>query len=162
MTDDTINNISPEEKICLVCGKAFVPNSQEDDCCSPFCRTLKRVKDFETSRKHDEVERKTSLDAMIRPPRFNLVAHPKARTEWFMSLPDEYKIKFRKFLSPQELEWAKAIAQKTLAEDKFYSGIYIKNGKVLESKSSNPDNEGEDGNICDQTNKDDDDAMYED
>lgn len=163
MTDNTENNISTEERKCVVCGKAFVPNSQDDDCCSPFCRTMKRAMDFETCRKNEETERKAALDAMSRPPKFNLVEHPKARAEWFMSLPDEYKVKFRKFLSPQELEWARAIAQKTLADDRFFSGIYVKNGKVMGSKSSENDDGDDEGDAREQDDEaNDGDDYYED
>ena len=144
------------EKNCIVCGNKFIPHILEDDCCSPFCRSMKRVQDIETQKKQEENDRKAKLDSIEKPPRFNLTLQPKARAEWFMSLPEEYKPKFSKYLTPKEMEWAREIAQKNLAEDRFYSGIYVKNGKVMEVKSSSSDTieNGRDDNVNDDDETD--------
>ena len=139
-----------EEKTCAVCGKRFIPYQQGEECCSPMCRTMYRVKILDEQRKKEEEAKRAELDSLQKPPDFDLKHHPRARVEWFMSLPDGYKVRFNKFLTPQELEWARAIALKNLAEEKFFSGFYVKNGRIIEPKENSGGddctmrNEGED------------------
>ena len=112
--------------------------------------------------KQSEQKRNAELDAMKQPPRFNLSLHPKARAEWFMSLPDEYKPKFRRFLSPQELDFAKAIEQKRMSEDRILSGFFVKKGKIVEVKSKGDDAPDEIDDAPDTRNTDgtDDEAFF--
>ena len=147
-----------EEKTCAVCGKRFIPYQQGEECCSPMCRTMYRVKILDEQRKKEQEAKMAELDSLQKPPDFDLEHHPRARVEWFMSLPDGYKVRFNKFLTPQELEWARAMAQKNLAEEKFFSGFYVKNGRIIEPKGSS---DGEDNNQTNNRNDDDDDD-YED
>lgn len=143
MKKDKFESIKAKSK-CEVCGKGFTPYQEGDSCCSPFCRTMKRAKDVEQARSAEKIERQTQLDSMTKPPKFNLALNPRARAEWFMSLPDAYKTKFRKFLLPHELDWAKSIWQKKMSEDRFFSGIYIKNGKIIDTKMSPSSNNDKD------------------
>lgn len=117
-----------------------------------------RVKILDEQRKKEQEAKRAELDSLQKPPDFDLEHHPRARVEWFMSLPDEYKVRFNKFLTPQELEWARAMAQKNLAEEKFFSGFYVKNGRIIEPKGSS---DGEDNNQNNNRNDDGDDE-YED
>ena len=125
-----------QERICCVCGNRFIPRTDDDDCCSPVCRTMKRTKEIADQHKSKEAERIAKLEALKAPPKFNLTVQPNARAEWFMSLPDDYKVKFYRFLTPHDLEKVKSLASKRLADDRFYSDCYVKNGKVIASKSA--------------------------
>ena len=127
---------SLETKTCVVCGKPFTPNAPDDLCCSPFCRTMRITAAVAEKKKQEKERLAATLDSMERPPRFNLAENPKARAEWFMSLPAEYKSKFLPFLTNQDLEIAKSIEQKRMAEDRFLSGFFVKRGKIVEVKSS--------------------------
>lgn len=91
---------------------------------------------FATEKAKAEEDKISDYKRLYKPPKFDIKRHPKARAEWFMKLPDEFKFKFRKFLSREELEWAREIAKKQMAEEKFYSGFYVKNGKIIEEKKS--------------------------
>ena len=141
MIDETPN----KRRTCIICGTEFIPHSDEDDCCSPVCRTIKRTKDIEDLRKSKQAERCAKLDALKEPPKFNLSVQPNARAEWFMSLPDDYKIKFYRFLTPHDLEKVKSLANKRLADDRFYGDCYVKNGKVFVSRSAASEATGDDG-----------------
>ena len=136
---------STQMKACSVCGNRFTPRTEGDDCCSPVCRTLKRTREIANQHKSKENERNARLEALKAPPKFNLTVQPNARAEWFMSLPDDYKVKFYRFLTPHDLEKVKTLASKRLADDRFYSDCYVKNGKVIVPKSASfegSENEG--------------------
>lgn len=136
---NTSENATATTRICVVCGNPFNPSGTDDLCCSPICRTMRMTSVITSQRQKEDQKRKAELDAMKQPPRFNLKDHPKARAEWFMSLPDEYKPKFRRFLSPQELDIAKAIDQKRLAEERILSGFFVKKGKIVDVKGKGED-----------------------
>lgn len=129
------------EKICAECGKSFVPAHEEDECCSAFCRAMHRVSMIDKSCKAQKSAQKAELDAMKKPPNFDLQKFPRARVEWFMALPDEYKMRFSQFLSPIEIEWAREMAHKSLAEEKYFSGFFVKHGKIIETKATSENSE---------------------
>ena len=135
-----------ENKTCAICGKVFIPYQQDDECCSPICRTMYSVKVLNEERNRHDAALRAELDAMKKPPSFDLSHYPRARVEWFMSLPDEYKVRFNKFLTPQELEWVRGIAQKNLAEERFFSGFYVKKGRIVETKGSGDIEDNNQGN----------------
>lgn len=141
--DDTKDGLLAEKK-CVVCGKVFRPAGLDDQCCSPICRTLRITKEVEERKKSSAANAVASLQTMSRPPKFDLSSKPKARAEWFMSIPTEYRGKFLRFLTPKEKEWIKEIAKKDLAEDRFFSGIYVKKGKIVEMKSSSDEEDNAD------------------
>ena len=91
---------------------------------------------FATEKAKAEEDKMSDYKRLDKPPKFDLKRHPKARAEWFMKLPDEFKFKFRKFLSREELEWTREIAKRQMAEEKFYCGFYVKNGRIIEDKKS--------------------------
>lgn len=124
------------ERDCAICSKKFMPHDESDACCSPFCRSMYRIKVVDAKRNSEDAARRKELESLTKPPKFDLIANPKARAEWFMSLPESYRKKFRKYLTEHEIEIARGMAQKTLAEERYYSGFYVKNGKIVESKSA--------------------------
>lgn len=156
------SSASAPTRICVVCGKPFVPEGTDDQCCSPICRTLRITLAVTDRRKQEEAKRNAELDAMKQPPRFNLKEHPKARAEWFMSLPDNYKPKFLRFLTPHELEFAKAIEQRRMSEDRMLSGFFVKKGKIVEVKSKGESDNEEFNDQPDTCNTEgtDDDAFF--
>lgn len=144
-------------KKCAVCGKAFTPFNAGDECCSPICKTINRVKIIEKQHVKEREKEEKLLSSLTCPPEFDLESNPKARVEWFMQLPQDYRIKFSKCLTPQEVGWARAIAQKSLSEERFYSGITFRKGKVSDNKNASEDdvsdyydnNGGDDNNDAD-------------
>ena len=147
-----INDITLEST-CIVCGKEFVPQGTDLECCSPMCRTMRIVMGRSSQQKH-EME---SIKDLSRPPKMDTRKNPKARAEWFMSIPATERGRFLKFLNSQELIWIKEMEQKRLSEDWFYSGFFVKKGKIVDVKakgeteedaffdnSSNQTEEGED------------------
>lgn len=137
---ETNNKKSPQEYTCVVCGKVFVPCGLDRTCCSPFCRTMRITKASQEAKDKERALEVERLDSLTFPPKFNLKEHPRARVEWFFELPDKYKSKFVRFLTPKELVWLKAMAQKRLSEEKFYSGFFVKKGKIVEVRGASEGN----------------------
>lgn len=141
---------SADTHICVVCGKSFVAEGTDTQCCSPVCRTMRIAFATSDKQKQDEQKRREELAAMSQPPRFNLNENPKARAQWFMSLPDEFKPKFLRFLSAAEREYAKDIAQKKMSEERLLSGFFVKKGKIVEVRAANEE-QGYDNNEQEDT-----------
>ena len=137
MEDTT--KIAEQEFVCVVCGEKFVPNGTDTTCCSPLCRARKVTLQMKDIREKEKSEEEMRLEALTFPPKFNLKIHPKARVEWFSNLPDRFKKKFARFLTDEEQDMLRAMAQKSLSEEKFYSGLSVKKGKVIDSRSSSDD-----------------------
>ena len=150
------------ERICIICGKKFTPSMEGDECCSAFCRTQRICQKMSDKRKEEESKARESLLAQTKPPDLDLDQNPKARVQWFDSLPLELRGKFYKFLSPQEKNWVHSLAQKRLNEDKDLCGYFVKNGRIVEvkakaEKASEYRDEREENNF-----QDDDDNILED
>ena len=133
-------------RVCQDCGKEFIPVHPDDLGCSPRCRMFIAMKQKEQHKKDLQTAEKERMDSLSRPPRFDLKAHPYARAEWMMSIPVEYRDKFRKFLSPQEIEKMRELEKKRLSEERMYTGIYVKKDKVVDMRKSESDSLPEDNN----------------
>ena len=143
-----------EDRICVVCGKTFSPHDDADECCSAFCRSMRRAMVIDEIIKQEQSSKISEIENLTEPPQVDLEVNPRARVEWFMSLPDKYKPRFSGYLTPWEVELARGIAHKDLVDERFFSGFFVKNGKVIETKnfseSNNDDTNNRDTNGGDE------------
>lgn len=138
-------------RTCKHCGKTFTPFSVDDWGCSPTCRVFIMTKEKNLEKKKREEKLKEKLDAISRIPHFDLKENPRARAEWFVALPKQYKDKFARFLTPQDQKFALEIGKKEMSEESIFSGYFVKKGKIVEVKSApeEPDYESQDELIFD-------------